>query len=299
MRNITQYFEDNVQSTNDVSIHSDNDTKKETKYRKDSKGKRNRVKIKISRTNSNERVCNIMDNSSDMIDKTPSPFAKINNEDKDSYETPKKSFPKSVRKPSKRKKSTDQSSSYLNLGTNDLDIKNREQSKEGNVKTRLSSNKKYRKELSNKTNISEDVRDSTLKSREVIDDIEVVTIDSNNEIENSREESNAFQILMNRNKVVQYVSPIKVLTQNEEVNSRKSEEYREKLKRSKEKLIALADKKGYSKRKLAEMEEGEKIEQIIQNRIKLFKGEERKDSNMSTTILNHKQSGGSLLNYFR
>lgn len=300
MRNITQYFEDNVQSNNDISIHSDNDTRKETKYRKDSKGKRNRVKIKISRTNSNEGVCDIMDNSSGMIDKTPSPFAKINNEDKHSYETRKKSFPKSVRKPSKRNKPTDQASSYLNLGTNDFDIKNREQSKEGNVKTRSSSNKKYRKELSNKTNISEDVSiDSTLKSREVIDDIEVVTIDSNNEIENSREESNAFQILMNRNKVVQYASPIKVLPQNEEVNSRKSEEYREKLKRSKEKLIALADKKGYSKRKLAEMEEGEKIEQIIQNRIKLFKGEEKKDSNMSTTILNHKQSGGSLLNYFR
>ncbi|XP_060815268.1 ATPase family AAA domain-containing protein 5 [Bombus pascuorum] len=299
MRNITQYFEDNVQSNNDISLHSDNDTKKETKYRKDSKGKRNRVKIKISRTNSNGRICDIMDNSSDMIDKTPSPFAKINNEDKDSYETPKKSFPKSVRKPSKLNKSTDQASSYLNLGTNDFDIKNREQSKEGNVKTRSSSNKKYRKELSNKTNISEDISmDSTLKSREVIDDIEVVTIDSNNEIENSREESNAFQILMNRNKVLQYVSPIKVLPQNEEVNSRKSEEYREKLKRSKEKLIALADKKGYSKRKLAEMEEGEKIEQIIQNRIKLLKGEERKDSNTSTTILNHKQSGGSLLNYF-
>lgn len=103
---------------------------------------------------------------------------------------------------------------------------------------------------------------------------------------------------MSRTKPTQ-ISPKKLVPQNEETNAKKSEEYREKLKRSKERLTILADKKGYSKRKLSEIEEGEKIEEIIQNRIKAFKVEGKKDDNMNATVLSQKQPPGSLLNYFR
>ncbi|XP_043527422.1 ATPase family AAA domain-containing protein 5 [Frieseomelitta varia] len=296
MKNITQYFEDAVSRSNsNISMHSNNDTKEETKCKNGSKQKRNRVKIKISRTNSKERMCDIVEDSNDMIDKTPSPFAKLNNKDKKSPE--QSCSPKSIRKTLRKNRSIDQSLDCSKSETSDLNVKNKKQgNKEDNIRICPSNNKRYKKGSSNKTNINENLNvDNTMKTKQIIDDVQVINIDSN-EID-SREESNAFQILMNRNKVVHCVSPVKLFPQNEEVTNKKSEEYREKLKRSKEKLIALADKKGYSKRKLAEMEEAEKIEQMIQSRVKLFKGEEKKN-NLSTTVLNHKHSPGSLLNYF-
>lgn len=298
MKNITQYFEDAVsQSNGNISMHSNNDTKEETKYKNGSKEKRNRVKIKISRTNSKERMCDIVEDGNDMVDKTPSPFAKLNDKDKKSPE--QSCSPKSIRKISRKNRSIDQPLDCLKSETSDiLNVKNKEQgNKEDNNRICSSSNKRYKKGSNNKTNINENLNiDNTMKTKQVIDDVQVINIVSN-EVE-SREESNAFQILMNRNKVSHCVSPVKLFPQNEEATNKKAEEYREKLKRSKEKLIALADKKGYSKRKLAEMEEAEKIEQIIQSRVKLFKGEEKKN-NASTTVLNHKHSPGSLLNYFR
>ena len=297
MKNITQYFEDAVSRSNgNISMHSNNDIKEETKCKNGSKQKRNRVKIKISRTNSKERMCDIVEDGNDMIDKTPSPFAKLNNKDK---KLPEQSCsPKSIRKILRKNRSIDQSLDCLKSETSDLNVKNKKQgSKEDNIRICPSNNKRYKKGSSNKTNINENLNvNNTTKTKQVIDDVQVINSDSN-EID-SREESNAFQILMNRNKMVHCVSPVKLFPQNEEITNKKSEEYREKLKRSKEKLIALADKKGYSKRKLAEMEEAEKIEQMIQSRVKLFKGEEKKN-NLSTTVLNQKHSPGSLLNYFR
>ncbi|KOX80759.1 ATPase family AAA domain-containing protein 5 [Melipona quadrifasciata] len=288
MKNITQYFEDAVSRSNgNISMHSNNDTKEETKCKNGSQEKRNRVKIKISRTNSKEKMCDIVEDGNDMIDKTPSPFAKLNNKDKKSLK--QSCSPKSIRKILRKNRSIDQSLECLKSETSDLNVKNKKQeSKEDNIQICPNSNKRYKKGSSNKTNINESLNvDNTMKTKQVIDDVQVINIDSN-EIK-SPEESNAFQILMNRNKVVHCVSPVKLFPQNEEVTNKKSEEYREKLKRSKEKLIALANKKGYSKRKLAEMEEAEKIEQMIENRVKLFKGEE-KMNNANTTVLNHKHS---------
>ncbi|XP_017759978.1 PREDICTED: ATPase family AAA domain-containing protein 5 [Eufriesea mexicana] len=296
MKNITQYFEDTVQSNNSITIHSSDDTKKETKYKEDSKQKRSHKKVKLSQTNVKEKLCDIVEKNGDMINKTLSTLAKVNNGN--SNETYIKSFSRGLRTNFKRNKFIHQSLDHLDLETNDFNVKNKKRSEKDNLKICLSNDERYKKELSKKTNINKNVSiNNTLENKEMIDSIELIDIDSNDKIENIREESNAFQILMSRNKTGQCISPIK-LPQKEEINIKKSEECKEKLKHSKEKLVALADKKGYSKRKLIEMEEGEKIEQMIQNRIKFFKGEDKKDNSISTTVLNHKQPAGSLLNYF-
>jgi len=60
-------------SENDVELQEDEETI--------AKGKRKRVKIRISRIrDSKERMCDIIENKNDLIDKTPSPFnTKVNN----------------------------------------------------------------------------------------------------------------------------------------------------------------------------------------------------------------------------
>ncbi|KOC65862.1 ATPase family AAA domain-containing protein 5 [Habropoda laboriosa] len=293
MKNITQYFVDTVKSNDSISIHSSDEVKEETECKKDSKRKRNRVKIKISRTNAKESVCDIIESSSDMIDKTPSPFAKVNNVSKNLHETPKRV---SLSSSKKYNKLSDKS---LALETNNLNIKDKKHNKKNNFKICLNNNnKKCKKELSSKTSIDHDVSiHGIIKNRTNTDNIDLLNVNCNNAIRSNREDSNAFQILMSRNKPVQFVSPTKFLLQSEDVNAKKSEKCKEKLKHSKAKLIALADKKGYSRRKLAEIEEGEKIERIIQNRMKFFKEGEKKDT-PTTTVLSHKQPPGNLLNYF-
>lgn len=124
-----------------------------------------------------------------------------------------------------------------------------------------------------------------------------------NIIGSQREESNAFQLLMNRDKPIQY----KLLPQ----ESMEDIKYKEKLDnikelraKHKEKIIALADKKGYSKKKIAEMEESERIEKNIENRMRFFKSNiaddstPKRDDNIGFSIKNNKQSG-NLLDYFR
>lgn len=157
MKNITQYFENTVQSNNNISIYSNDDTKEETKY-KNSKKKRNRVKIKISRTKSKERVCDIIESSSDMIDKTPSPFSKLNNEKKNLYETSKKcSFSESFQNHFEHNETINHTLCDIDLQTDNYSIKNGRKRKEGNFKTCLTNNKKYKKESNDKTNINKDI----------------------------------------------------------------------------------------------------------------------------------------------
>lgn len=124
-----------------------------------------------------------------------------------------------------------------------------------------------------------------------------------NEIGSQREESNAFQVLMSRSKPIQYKLPLQQPIEDTE-SKEKANNTKELRSKCKEKLIALADKKGYSKRKMAEIEEGEKIEKNIENRIRFFKGEskdnvvQKKDNSFELSIKNNKQSG-NLLDYFR
>lgn len=124
-----------------------------------------------------------------------------------------------------------------------------------------------------------------------------------NEIGSQREESNAFQVLMSRNKPIQYKSPSQQSVEDIE-SKEKSDHAKEMRSKHKEKLIVLADKKGFSKKKIAEIEEGERIEKNIENRIKFLKGESKsnvihkKDNSFEESIKSTKQSG-NLLNYFR
>jgi len=121
------------------------------------------------------------------------------------------------------------------------------------------------------------------------------------EIDSQRRESNAFQVLMSHSKPIQYKSlPQQSIEDSENKEKSDLKEFRS---RCKEKLIALADKKGYSKKKIAEMEEGERIEKNIENRIRFFKGENKsniyeKDNSFELSIKTNKQSG-NLLDYFR
>lgn len=129
-------------------------------------------------------------------------------------------------------------------------------------------------------------------------------IEFHDEIGSQREESNAFQVLMSRSKPIQYKLPSQQFT--EDIESKEKSDYIKELRsKCKEKLITLADKKGYSKRKIAEIEEGERIEKNIQNRIKFLKGEsknniiQKKDNSIEVSIKNNTKQSGNLLNYFR
>lgn len=126
-----------------------------------------------------------------------------------------------------------------------------------------------------------------------------------NDIGTQREESNAFQVLMKRAKPLQYKSSPQQLVEMFE-SKEKLEDVKELKSKRKEKLIALADKRGYSKRKIAETEEGQKIERNIENRIRIFKSDNKaqaaikdKDDNSELSIKNNKQLSGNLLDYFR
>ena len=299
MKNITQYFVDTVKSSESTAVRSNDEAVRGTDSKKSSNGKRNRVKIKISRSNTKERVCDIVDSNNDMIDKTPSPFTRsANKADKYSHETPKKSPTKLS---TYHKKLQNQDLDYISVETKDaFNGKRKKRSRKTNSEGAVDEAKKYKRQRENGNNrIGNCVSlNSTFRDTEDIDIIDLISGNSSNNEDSNSEESNVFKILMNRNKPVQQASPTELSPQSEERNATKSEEYKEKLKRSKERLIALADRKGYSKKKLAEVEEGERIEQTIQNRIKTFTTEGKKNGNMNATVLSQKQPSGSLLNYF-
>ncbi|XP_078037453.1 enhanced level of genomic instability 1 [Augochlora pura] len=285
MKNITQYLVDTVKSSGVTA----NVEKPEEEFNNVSKGKRNRVKIKISRTSTKETVCDIIESNNDMIDKTPSPFTRENVKRKSSLEKPKRSSSK-LQTVTNVKKLENESLDILSTETNDK--KDKKQNNKCNFENPVINSRKTRKTLKDKegtkggTSLRSRVKD---KEPEVIDIVNI----SENEDDN-REESNAFQILMNRKKQVHSLSPKK----HAQTDEAKSEEYKIKLKQTKEKLVTLADKKGYSKRKLTEIEEGEKIECTIQNRIKFFKKDATRESNEEATVVSQSQSCSNLLNYF-
>ncbi|XP_076632832.1 enhanced level of genomic instability 1 isoform X1 [Colletes latitarsis] len=295
MKNITQYLMDAVKSSKST-VHSNDNTKKETNSTKGSKGKCNHVKVKISRTDTKDGVCDILKSNTDMIDETLNSFTKVYNVDKKAHK-PKSSSSLKLTSQKLRNQDLD----YLSLETKTILVNKLKHHREKqNSQNCLDSDKNYKKELRSEQNINIDINStSTFKNKNHANNIDLLIIDSSDNDECYHKESNAFQIIMSRNnKSIQQTPQIRVLSQNKEIDAGNSEEYKEKLKRSKEKLIALADKKGYSKRKLFELEESEKVERIIQNRIKAFKKEEKKD-NVRSTVLSQRQPQGNLLNYFR
>ncbi|XP_017890426.1 ATPase family AAA domain-containing protein 5 isoform X2 [Ceratina calcarata] len=326
MKNITQYFDDSVKSVNGATSCANNETMREeySHDKKGSRGKRSRVKIRISRSSTSERICDIVENSNDMIDKTPSPFSKENGKNENQRDTPKRSSTLKSILATRNKTLTDNGQNINHKGSNNFNgsSDSDNSSNDGNSndkkkqKKRFSedcpkvcseTDKRLKKELIDKLDVSRDSRtsgNSKVKDKKMIDDdtMELINVDPNDEGESGKDEcsSNAFAILMGHNKPVAQcpAAQTKFSPPDAKADAKRSEECREKLKRTKERLEALADKRGRSKRKVAEMEESEKIEEMIKDRLKLFKGEKKKDNGAITTNLSQKQSAGTLLNYF-
>lgn len=163
-----------------------------------------------------------------------------------------------------------------------------------NAKYTVQNNKKPSEQITEDLDNSTDDSTSDTSEAENVSNTELCNI-----IGSQREESNAFQLLMNRSKPIQYklLPPQFVEEKFDNIKGLRS--------KHKEKLIALADKRGYSKKKIAEMEEGEKIEQNIENRMRFFKSNivndnmPKRDDNIELSIKNNKQQSGNLLDYFR
>lgn len=162
--------------------------------------------------------------------------------------------------------------------------------------------------LQDKTELNEQVivdsNDFSTDNTQNVNDENFSNVELCDEIGSQREESNAFQVLMNRSKPIQY----KVLPQQfiEDIKFKeKLDEVKELKSKYKEKLTALADKKGYSRKKILEIEEGERIEKNIEDRMRFFKNNDKSDitngerNDDSRLSIKNKQSSGTLLNYFR
>lgn len=79
MKDIKQYFANGKNIVNKETTAIDHDNVSAEKEETIARGKRKRVKIRIS-LNDSASMCNIIDSKSDLIDKTPSPFnGKVNN----------------------------------------------------------------------------------------------------------------------------------------------------------------------------------------------------------------------------
>jgi len=77
MKDIKQYFSNGTRIVDErdaTDLDNAMEQKEEKQWETIATGKRKRVKIRISRTSSKERTCDIVDNKNDLIDKTPSPF---------------------------------------------------------------------------------------------------------------------------------------------------------------------------------------------------------------------------------
>ncbi|XP_011337691.1 uncharacterized protein LOC105279536 isoform X2 [Ooceraea biroi] len=285
MKDIKQYFTNGAKTVNEeVATDSGNaaDLQQGELEETVTTRKRKRVKIRISRTrDSKERMCDIIESKNDLIDKTPSPFnaKKVNNESTPQDRTPKSrlagfSTEQRLQKDSKL-------AAEMN-GSQSEKIKNILQNQKLN------------------TPIILDLDDDPSNDAKNIDDKDTSNAELCNEAGSQREESNAFQLLMNRSKPIQYKSPLPQPVEEVELK----EKITELKSKRKEKLIALADKKGYSKKKLAELEEGERIEKNIEDRMRVFKGDNkdnvthRKDENIELPLKNNKQHSGNLLDYF-
>jgi len=83
MKDIKQYFAGAKILDEEIAADSGNHAELQEDEIEETvaKGKRKRVKIRISRIrDSRNRMCDIIENKNDLIDKTPSPFsAKVNN----------------------------------------------------------------------------------------------------------------------------------------------------------------------------------------------------------------------------
>ncbi|KAG8038902.1 hypothetical protein G9C98_003209 [Cotesia typhae] len=276
MKDLTHYFTDNVKSIEDSVIAKSDEVISVEKIANGNEHivkmningkKRERVKIKISQSNNRGKICNIVNinknNKNDLIDKTPSPHTKIFDKKMISCDdTPKRS-----------------NSSYNinnNCETNDKKV-------DLDTTDECIFDVDVEKKFNNKINKIENRQHNSTTDEQV----------------NGKEGPNAFHLLMTRNKPGKIVCTKKSTDEAEEdqIEIKNSQELKNKLKQNKEKLITLADKKGYTKRKLCEKEEEEIIEKQVENRVKMFKGNSS-NSLDGSNIITPKPTPRGLYNYF-
>ncbi|CAG5093496.1 Similar to ATAD5: ATPase family AAA domain-containing protein 5 (Homo sapiens) [Cotesia congregata] len=272
MKNLTHYFTDNVKSIDDSVIAKSDEVISVEKIANGNEHivkmningkKRERVKIKISQSNNRGKICNIVNNKNDLIDKTPSPHTKLFDKKIISCDdTPKRS-----------------NSSY-NVNNN---CEINDQKVDLDTTDECIFDVDVKKKFNNKKNKIESLQDNSTTAEQV----------------NGREEPNAFHVLMTRNKPGKIICTKKSTDEGEEdqLEIKNSQDLKSKLKQNKEKLITLADKKGYTKRKLREKEEEEIIEKQVENRIKMFKGNSSNNIDGSN-IITPKPTPRGLYNYF-
>ncbi|XP_034192215.1 enhanced level of genomic instability 1 isoform X4 [Osmia lignaria lignaria] len=276
MKNITRYFMDTVKASDNIPLQSNTAKKKETESRKHFKEKYNCSVVEISNTNSEKNICDTIESNSD-----------INSFKEISIQTSKQSFSTKLSSSTKCKKLQNQHLDYLSLKTNDvLNINSKRQTRSSSLN--ISNDKKQCvKKSRSRENSSSNIQLNDTKNKKGTNIMNLLNIHSSDGSKSNHEESNAFEILMNRNNSIQYIMPTKLFNENES-HVEKSEE---QLISSTEKLIN--EEKKCFKRKISEVE-GEKVENIIQNPTKLLK----KDDFEDTGVLYQKQPSGNLLDYF-
>lgn len=307
MKDLTHYFPDSIKSSTTSKL----DVRLKDKSEFTSRKKRTRVKIKISRTNSRSRVCNIVENKDDLIDKTPSPFTKSFEQDKGTtqHETPRNTSKISIVEPSeveheenigetKQQIFRKVNLNYILIGSDsDPDMLGTK------VNNKLSLKKSLNKQISN-----QDQMECNLKN---YNELKFNTAHRNNneinkklaeanivyELINEHKESNAFKVLMNQNKPIHYISSVHSLLENDiSIESIKNRS-KEKSKCCQDKLLGIEDIKSNSKRKRGDKNDINKIEEISGKRMRLLKENTKKYNN--SPINREKHTSNNLLNFFR
>ncbi|XP_046813074.1 ATPase family AAA domain-containing protein 5 isoform X1 [Vespa crabro] len=306
MKDLTHYFSDNVKSptTSKLNVR----LKDDSEYT--SRKKRTRVKIKISRTNSKSRVCNIVENKSDLIDKTPSPFTKSFEQDKRGPHldgTPKNTFeisssmePNGIGQEENIGKTKEDIFRKVNLNCILIESDSEPEMLGTKVNNKLSLKKSFDKQLSNEDQMEFNLKDynelkfNTAHRSNRENDKEA---DRVYEHINEHKESNAFKVLMNQNKPpIDDISSVRSFSESDiSIDSRKNKS-KEKSKCCQDKLLGIEDIKGNSKRKRDDKKDIDKIEEVSGKRMRLVKENTKKDNN--STINREKHTSNNLLHFF-
>ncbi|OXU17168.1 hypothetical protein TSAR_008202 [Trichomalopsis sarcophagae] len=249
MKDITHYFADLPRNSESATVptkevREDHANIEETAIVEEEskpKKKRGRVKIKISRKSKEGTVCDIVDSSTDLVDKTPSPFPQPKRQHIETNDdTPKKSLL--------------QDSSSLSV--------------------RL--NKKIKKSMDEEMKNQANGVETRTKACNDLPSAEQAAVDDKTNEEKTGEDS------VKRKR------------------GRPRKDY-------KEKLIELAEKKGYAKRKALEEQEAEKMERIFEKRKQYFTVQpknnnaevtQRDENSPKNSESDSVKRPGSLLNYF-
>lgn len=291
MKDLTHYFQDNVKSREPCPNTPELNIKLKDKSEYSCRKKRTRVKIKISRRNSSGRVCNIIENKNDLIDKTPSPYSKslgkkkrAASSERSTKEVKEKKNEDSIGK-TKEKILPKVNINYI-LIESDSDTEVLES--EINDKLSLSTDKQISIQSQMECSIENynGFKCNTAPRSNSKINKEIIQAGIVYESINEHKQSNAFQVLMNPNKSIDNISSVHPSLKND--TSSESKCYQDKL-------LLMKDIRNHSKRKLTNTEDDKKIEEIPEKRLKRFKENAKKDNYSTTNKQNH--SSNNLLNF--